>query len=355
MSGKLKWRTMGSGVFALSIVGCAGHSPTVDSGPSSSSAQQLVCATGPGVTQLYMLGEAAASQPVVAGDQVLLAVTESLLTVPVAGGAPNTLAVAEGPTAPVVLDGIAYFQASAAVGVPNAQGKQPSQSQVYAVALAGGSATPMPSLGTFAPVAADSSSLYLEEDSLGFERWTPPSGTANGLPVDAGVLIDGVTVQGDYLYVAGQDIKVGGFLNGVIERIPKAGGSAERIVTGIGHPWNLVADSAALYWSEDPPGLYGVGPGRVARSSLDGKSVVTLLGQTSSSLVAANGRLYFSLGTEVDSISTNGGATTTIASGLTNAGLLTVAGSNVIWVDPYAQALSGTASAILMTACETSQ
>jgi hypothetical protein len=342
-------------VFALSVISCAGHSPTIDSGPSSSSAQQLVCATRPGVTQLYMLGEAAATQPVVTGDQVLLAVTESLLTVPLTGGAPNTLAVAEDPTAPVVLDGIAYFQALAAVGAPDAQGKQPSQSQVYAVAVAGGDATPMPSLDTLTPVAADDSALYLEGNSSGLERWTPPSGTASNLPVDAGLLIDGMTIQGDYVYVAGQDIKVGGFLNGVIERIPKAGGSAERIVTGIGHPWNLAADSAALYWSEDPPGLYGVGPGRVARSSLDGTSVVTLLGQTSSSLVAANGRLYFSLGTEVDSISATGGVTTAIASGLTNAGLLAVAGSNVVWVDPYEQALSGTASAVLVTACEPSQ
>jgi hypothetical protein len=355
MSGKKKWRTMGSGVFALSIVGCAGHSPTTDSAPSPSSAQQLVCATGPGVTQLYVLGEPAATQPVVTGDQVLLAVTESLLAVPVAGGAPSTLAVAEGPSAPVVLDGIAYFQASAAVGLPDAQGKQPTQSEVYAVAVAGGNATPMPALDTFTPVAADGSSLYLEENSLGFERWTPPSGTANDLPVDAGLLIDGMTIQGGYLYVAGQDIKVGGFLNGVIERIPKAGGSAERIVTGIGHPWNLVADSVALYWSEDPPGLYGVGPGRLARSSLDGKSLATVFQQNATSLVAANGRLYFSLGTEVDSISTTGGATTTIASGLANAGLLAVAGGNVIWVDPYSQALSGTASAVLTTACEPSQ
>jgi hypothetical protein len=354
MSGQKKWRAMGSGVFALSIVGCAGHSPTTDSGSSPSSAQQLVCATGPGVTELYVLGEPAATQPVVTGDQVLLAVTESLLRVPVAGGAPDTLAVAEGPTAPVVLDGIAYFQASAAVGLPDAQGKQPTQSEVYAVAVAGGNATPMPSLDTFTPVAADGSSLYLEESSLGFERWTPPSGAANDLPVDAGFLIDGMTIQSDYLYVAGQDIKVGGFLNGVIERVPKAGGSAERIVTGIGHPWNLVADSAALYWSEDPPGLYGVGPGRLARSSLDGKSVATVFEQNATSLVAANGRLYFSLGTEVDSISTTGGATTTIASGLGNAGLLAVADSNVIWVDPYSQALSGTASAVLMTACEPS-
>jgi hypothetical protein len=340
-------------VFALGAVGCAGHSesPSTEPAPSPSSAQQLSCATGPGVTQIYMLGEAAATQPVVTGDQVLLAVTASLLAVPVAGGAPSTLAVAEDPTAPVVLDGIAYFQALAAVGAPDAQGKQPTQSQVYAVAATGGDAVLVPSLSTFMPVVADRSSLYLNENSSGFERWTPPSGTANDLPVDAGLLIDSMAVQGDYVYVAAQDIKVGGFLNGVIERIPKAGGSAERIVIGIGHPWNLATDSTGLYWSEDPPGLYGVGPGRVARSDLDGKSVATVLEQSVSSLVAANGRLYFSLGTEVDGISTTGGTTTTIASGLTNAGLLAVAGSNVVWVDPYEQALSGTTQVVLATAC----
>ena len=34
--------------------------------------------------------------------------------------------------------------------------------------------------------------------------------------------------------------------NGVIERLPKGGGAAARIVTDIGHPWNLLADDSGL-------------------------------------------------------------------------------------------------------------
>ena len=52
-------------------------------------------------------------------------------------------------------------------------------------------------------------------------------------------------------------------------------------------------------------------------------------------------------------MSEKGGATTTLASNLTTAGLLSIAGGNVIWVDSYTQALSGTAPVIVMTACAT--
>jgi hypothetical protein len=141
----------------------------------------------------------------------------------------------------------------------------------------------------------------------------------------------------------------------VIARIPKTGGSVQRIVTNIGHPGNLAADASGLYWSQDPPAAFGAGPGRLARSNLDGSAPSTLLSQEPISLVAANGRLYFSTGSEIESISVTGGATTTLASNLTFAGLLTVAGGNVVWIDPYGQALSGTAPLNVMTACATPQ
>jgi hypothetical protein len=79
----------------------------------------------------------------------------------------------------------------------------------------------------------------------------------------------------------------------------------------------------------------------------------TLLSQDPLSLVAANGRLYFSTGSEIESVSVKGGATTTLASNLTTAGLLSIAGGNVVWVDSYARAMSGTAPVIVMTACAT--
>lgn len=47
------------------------------------------------------------------------------------------------------------------------------------------------------------------------------------------------------------------------------------------------------------------------------------------------------------------GLTTILANNLTTAGLLSIASGNVVWVDSYTQALSGTAPVIVMTACAT--
>jgi hypothetical protein len=161
-------------------------------------------------------------------------------------------------------------------------------------------------------------------------------------------MIDAIAVHGDYVYVAGQDFaNLTSNQNGVIERVPKGGGQAERIVSNIGHPWNLVADETGLYWVQDPPNY---GSGSIVHSNLDGSSAKTFVASGARSLALANGRLYFALD-GINSVPTTGGTPTSIASGLTSPGMLVVAGGNVVWVDPVVRAFSDPTVPKEMTAC----
>lgn len=284
------------------------------------------------------------------GDQLIIG-NEAIIRVPLAGGAPVTLATPQSPSGLVVLNGVAYFSASQAVGSPDPQGKQPSQSVLESVPVSGGEPTILPGpLLEFSPGSAtDETSIYADTyQRATIGKLTPPATTPVDMALDGKIMTDAIAVQGDYLYVAGQDFAVSGRNNGVIERLPKKGGKAERIVSAIGHPWHLVADEDGLYWSQD---AVGFGNGTVVRSALDGSSASTLVATNGFSLAVAYGRLYFSTGAEIQSTSTGGGDITTVATGLAGAGMLVVAGGNLVWVDPATRSLSDTTVPKVMTAC----
>ncbi len=292
-----------------------------------------------------------ASQPAVDASDVIFSTGDALIRVPVAGGEPVTIAQAQAPTAPIVLGTMAYFSAEMPVGSPDPNGKQQSAQRAFSVALAGGEPSSVPELDPFLLLAADGAALYLDTYGPDFKRWDPTSGELATLAHGAKISVDAISIYGDYVYVAAQDIGVGGFTNGVIGRIRKLGGSLEILVSGLGHPWNLVASQAGLYWSEDPPALYGAGPGRIAKSKLTGAAVTTISDTTATSLAFSRGRLFAALGSEIDSFPADGGTPTVLASGLSNAGMLTIAGANLVWVDPVDQALSSTDPTFAMTTC----
>ena len=283
------------------------------------------------------------------GDQVVV-MGQTLVRVPLAGGDPVTLASPEGQFGLLVLGGVAYFEASHAAGDPIG-GKQPTEQTLDAVPVAGGDETTV--LGADSAPSLDSATT--DADSLYFPargqtvitRFTPPSASID-LKFSAGSSIDAVAVFGDYVYVAAQDLIVGGSANGIIERIPKKGGTAGIVVSNIGHPWNLVADATGLYWQEDPPGF---GTGHIAHAQLDGSRLTTLVEANATSLALASGRLYFSTGDTIASIATSGGVATTLESGFKSAGRLTLAGDNLVWVDPASQALSDPTVPTVLTAC----
>jgi hypothetical protein len=332
--------------FLALMLGCGGgHAEN----PEAEMAAK--CLGGGGVRSITDLNFRTATQPIAVDNGVVLGTTDAIISVSISSGTMTTLTSAESPSNVAILEGNVYYSGLEPVAAPeqDAGVPIPSQQQFFAVPIAGGPAAPVPSLMHFIPVGVDDSALFLINGSLTLERWSPPSGEPTVLAMDNELLVDAVTVQGGFVYIAAQDIATGGFTNGVIARVSKTGGSLERIVTNIGHPWNIASDAQGLYWSEDRPGITGTG--RLATTGLAGGLTNTLISGNLSSVVVESGRVFYSRGNEIDSISTAGGPETVIAPGLMEAGLLSTVGANLVWVDPAQQAFGGQISPQLMTVC----
>jgi hypothetical protein len=179
-------------------------------------------------------------------------------------------------------------------------------------------------------------------------KLTPPSTKAVELELDGSILINAIAVHDGQIYVAGDDLRSSSQTqNGVIERISKNGGKAKRLVSDIGHPFNLVATGDGLYWTEDPPNF---GRGHLVRSNLDGSSSTNLVEALDSTLAVAGGRVYF-VGDAIESIATSGGEPSTLATDQTSPGMFLVVGGNLVWVDPASKALSDPTVPRLLTTC----
>lgn len=292
------------------------------------------------------------AQPVVSDGTVFIATTDTVVTVPIAGGAAyGVLAQESTPHGLAVLSGFVYFAGLEIVPSMNAMVPAESVPTLYQVAVGGGTVSAVPGFGSFVPLASDDTSLYLNVGSTRVLRWNPTSDLSVDLDIDSTLLVDDIAIAGDYLYLAAQDISQRGFANGLIGRIPITGGSLDRLVVDIGHPFHVAADAQGIYWAEDPQGLVGYANGRLASSPLGGGGATTLVDKEPVSVAVMNGTAIFSLGTEIDAVPTNGGQVRTIAPGLTNAGMIVAHSGRVIWVDPAFQGLESTTSPKVMSAC----
>jgi hypothetical protein len=310
------------------------------------------CSLGTSVATLFTSTDGSVGQPVLSyGSPLFLTTPTSVLALSIVGGVPPQMVIdAESPSRVEGIGEQFFFQAQSAsfAGAPPPPA-YPSP-QLFWGSYGRTDLATVAGLGAFTPIAADGSAIYLLSGSA-LER-LPSFASPYPLASDPTLFIYDAAVGNGYLYVAALDATVGGFTNGVIARTPVDGtGTLERIVTGIGHPIQIAADETALYWSEDPPALYGAGTGRLARSKLDGSSVATLLLREPISFVVSNDRLYLSFGTEIDVMVASGGPTHPIVNGLIYAGHLLVADSEIFWVDPSSQALSGTAPTVVQAAC----
>lgn len=332
--------------WVCALTACSSATPAASTGQSTTS-KPAPCHAGPGTSVLYEGGvEGLAAD----GDHVVIAGGE-LISVAVSGGPAFTIANVQDPSSLAVLKGIAYFMASEPLGSPDSQGKQPSQSVFESVAVTGGEPTVMPGVvfGSLA-TATDDDSLYFDGLSPGtIVRLTPPSTTPVTLATGPVILIDSIAAHGDYVYVAGQDLASATTMqNGTIERIPKGGGAAERIVSNIGHPWSLLAHDTGLYWIEDPPSV--LGSGTIVHANLDGSSPRTFVDSGARSLAIVNDELVFALD-GIEAVPLSGGTPRTVVSNLRTPGQLTAVGGDVVWVDPSDKALSDPTVPQVMAAC----
>jgi hypothetical protein len=342
------------------LAGCAGKSAapegfSVQVTPPPASAEDLPCLAGEGVNSRYTGNVSGLG---ISDDQIVIT-SDQVLRVPLEGGDPIPLATPESPYGLLLLGGRAYFEAThpdgAAVG-----GKQPSSQTLDSVSLAGGdSSTALGddlAPGPLDSASADTDSLYFpaRSSSSAITRFTPPSAHDDLALSGPGLLVDAIGAYGSYVYVAAQDLSNEGFSNGLIVRVPKNGGDMQRLITNIGHPWNLVAAASGIYWIEDPQGFSG--GTQLRHAGLDGSQITNLLAMNSdapspSSLAIGGAQIYFAAGDTVASIPIAGGAVTTITSGQNTPGMLTAAGQNVAWLAPASKALSDPTVPQVFTAC----
>ena len=332
--------------------GCSNSSRVEQNDAGSDAGSVVSCDPNTQPITLYSASDGGiVQQPVVSDGTVFIATTDTVVTVPVAGGADGVLAQESTPHGLAVLSGLVYFAGLEIVPSMNAMVPDESVPTFYQVPVGGGTVSAVPGFGLFVPLASDDTSLYIDAGSTLILRWNPTSNMSVDLDIDSTLLVDDIAIAGDYLYLAAQDISQGGFANGLIGRIPLTGGSLDRLVVGIGHPFYVAADAQGIYWAEDPPGLVGYATGRLASSPLGGGGTTTLVDKEPVSVALMNGMVIFSLGTEIDAVPTNGGQVRTIATGLTNAGMLVAQSGRLIWVDPAFQGSRSTISPKVMSAC----
>jgi hypothetical protein len=287
------------------------------------------------------------------GSNVIIQ-AEGLLSVELSSQQATSVAMVQNPYNLVALHDVLYFTATEPAGAPDAQGKQGSESVFQSVPAGGGTPETIPGVtpGGLAH-AVDDDSIYF--DGLGSSsgvstvlKLTPPSTKPVELDLDGQILINAIAVHDGQVYVAGDDFKSSSQTqNGVIERISKNGGKAQRLVSDIGHPFNLVADDDGLYWTEDPPNF---GQGNLVRSNLDGSSRRDLTEALDSALAVAAGRLYF-VADALESIPTSGGKPATLTTGQSNPGMFLIVGGNLVWVDPASKARSDPTVPNVLTTC----
>jgi hypothetical protein len=276
---------------------------------------------------------------------------DALESVTLADGSATTLATPDDASGLLYLEGNLYFSTTQPSGTPDAQGKVSSEAVFESLSLADGTRAVIAGMNV-SPLTGtnDADSLYFAASGpSAIVELTPPSTTPTTLPLDGSLVVDAIAAHGGYIYVAGQDLtSADTFGNGVIERLPKAGGPAERIVSNGGHPWSLVADDSGLYWQEDPLGFEG--DGAIVHANFDGTGRTTLVTTSARSLALANGRLYYA-SDAIFSLPAKGGMPTVVASELEAPGMLLVIGDNVVWTDPAIKARSDPTVPRVMTAC----
>jgi hypothetical protein len=319
--------------FACSAGHCRQRlSPDIDSGGhgETGTGEPPTCLTGPGVTTLY---EGNVTSFVTTSDRVVI-LGDSLLSVPLAGGAPIVLATPSLPHRLFAIGAMAYYEE----WNPPSGGGMP----LMAVPVQGGEAEVfLPALSAvgIGTGGTDGTSYYFTPlrhsgDFGGLSSVTPPSTSVDALTTEP-FIASSIVTEGAYVYFIGTDVDE---TLGFIGRVPKSGGAMEQIVPDIGIPViTLAVDEKGVYWNQPlsrwADGVHAGAPYVVMHANLDGSSAERLTDDAPSSLAALRGRLYFTTASGVNSIAATGGAVTTIATNQRTPSMLTISGGNLVWLD----------------------
>jgi hypothetical protein len=332
-------------IAALALSALAGCSSTADEpklqdGPLSTEADANACVTGPGVTTLYA---GTVKAMAVAGKRVVI-LGDSLLSVPLAGGAPTVLANPTWAERLFAIGDTAYYEEhSPTGGLAPGSGGYP----LMAVPTAGGTAheflSALPALFPFGK-ADDTSYYFTSSGAVGgaaLSRLTPPSTDVVPLTTERFIASSLAPVRDDVYFISSG---LSPSANGHIGRLSKQGGKSEQVVPDVGMATNLVADASGLYWiqpqSRWADGVRRGNPYTLAHAALDGTSVDDSLAEDPRALAVADGVVYFTTSSEVKSVTADGLAKT-IASDQGGPMMLAVSGRNLVWMTGFQGAPDG--------------
>jgi hypothetical protein len=313
---------------------------TSDAGASSVTAE---CHASPVPAALH---EGGATGLAIDADEALF-VDGALWRVPLLGGSPTKVADVDGAYGLVIAAGFAYLTGEHAVGAVGP--KTSSESALFAVPLDGGDPLLVRDQFSFTNAVADAHSVYLAGSGGDILVYTPPSTVATTLSIDVKLSVRALAEHGSFLYVAVEDLSNFDTPKGVILRVAKKDGATKTLITTEGLADDLAVDDQSIYWIEEA--AYGTfGDGHIARADLDGRHVDSLADATASSLALDDDYVYF-LTDSLSRVAKDGGAVTTLATGLNGPGLLRIAGADAVWVDRYSKAKSDATPSSLMAVC----
>jgi hypothetical protein len=283
------------------------------------------CPAPPGA----LLGPDQSVQPkllALAGQTVLYASTDAIMTIPVTGGSPVVFAHAQKRVSAMAVHDTTLFWTNEGGG-PGASGP-PANGSVVSQPLAGGTATVLAS-GQSLPraLAVDGTNVYWTTtpvdtmNATDANLWSVP--VTGGAPTKlAGpfVRLGPVAAAGGVVIFAATSGTILAQTTQIM-KVSAAGGDATPVVTTAPTVTSIAFDGSTIFWGEEASVQHPmpVTPdGRIRRANLDGSMMATLVDQQTfpRSLTTANGTLTWSNGETLWSLPTSGGTPSSIATGV---------------------------------------
>lgn len=343
MSSRVARFALPAAACSLIVVACSSSPETAADGAIV--APDAPCNTGPGTTTL---SKGIARGVVVDDGFAYTANVTGLLRVRRTAGPPENLVSADSPVGLAIDATTAYFFAGYPAGMRDEAGKIGTNTGLFSIPLAGGSATRIVEDVWGENLISDGETLYWSV-SDGVRRLRLGTTTPTQLPFGRIAQISGMALGRTALFLAMQTFD-GGVSAGSIVRMPLSGEPMTTVLGGLQGPTSIALDERSIYFTD---GYSGSESARLVRVGIDGQGATTLATGVASSVAVDGHAVYYTTQNAVMKVAKADGAISRVAGGLDTPGYLTVHGGNVYWANATLVAMSAVDPPYaLMTACK---